>query len=486
MSTRHPTTKTRLADRRGFALSAVIFAMVIMSIVAVVALSTSVEEQRTSQAVRKSAEAFYAAQSGLGAVLANWNDTTATLDSTVNALQSGGSLDISSVTLAGGASYRAEIMRLNEGGQPLFLLSVEGRDASGGGERALSAFITGAPGTLVLGGCCDAAAMVRGGVDVNSRTGITGTDTDPVGWGSSCDAYEQNDQPGIIMDDVMGADSLDISSSGFVASGDSITNNENNWASPAVVEQTLADSSFDIYGGQTLQDIKDAATVTLGDGTTSNIRYNWGGNPVSDAQYNSTSIFGPRIHSLGDPHGHPVGDPLLGTCDYAAPLNFGSPSGVCSDHFPIILIDGQVEIQIQEYYDCGNFDPCEDAITDRWYMQGLVVMDTLTGGFGSEFEFESPGTFNGIIVGKGCVELQDGSQTYGSVYLDGAYYNQDLCDGALPLKLKSGGDTLHTDVYYSECAVQEVLSATGIGEESGEGGGGLLRLDSRSFTELLR
>jgi hypothetical protein len=43
-----------------------------------------------------------------------------------------------------------------------------------------------------------------------------------------------------------------------------------------------------------------------------------------------------------------------------------------------------------------------------------------------------------------------------------------------------------THLYYSECAVQRVLKATGMGEEMGEGGGGVSKFPSRSFAEILR
>jgi hypothetical protein len=329
--------------------------------------------------------------------------------------------------------------------------------------------------------------MVRGGVAVSSNSGVTGTDMDPPGWaGSTCDGYEQNDQPGLVIDDDTGPGLLYISSNGFVQSGDSITNNPSVWASPAVEETTLDDASFDIYGGQTLDEIKAQATTTLGDGTTSNIRYFWGGNPVSDSDYNDADIFGPRVHSVGDGHGHSGGDPLLGTCDYGHAMNFGSPTGPCADHFPIVWINGQVELVTQEYYDCDDDDDCEDATTDEFYAQGLFVMDTLLNGFGSEFELESPGTFNSIVVGKGCIELQDGSQSYGAIYLDGAYFDEDLCDGALPLNIRKGGNNLHTDLYYSDCVVQRVLAGTGLGEVGGGEGGTVKKLGSRWFAELIR
>ena len=481
-------TRTTLANRRGFVMPMVLFALMIMSTMAVVAINVSVSEHRSSRAVRTSLEALLAGITGLNEIQADWNDTLATLYDQLDTLSSGGTIQIDWTNLASGASYKGEVMRIDNGGQQLFLVTVEGRDGSGlPSERAVTAIMT-YGGELTLGGCCEAAAMVRGGVDVNSNTGVTGTDTDPPGWASStCDSYEQNDQPGLVIDDDTGPGLLDINSSGFVRSGDSITNNENNWASPAIEEATLDDASFDIYGGQTLDEIKAQATTILGNGTTDNIRYFWGGDPVSDSDYNDPDIFGPRVHSVGDGHGHSGGSAILGTCDYGATLNFGSPTGPCADHFPIVWINGQVELVTQEYYDCDDNKSCEEATTDAFYAQGLFVMDTLLNGFGSEFELESPGTFNSIVVGKGCIELQDGSQTYGAIYLDGAYFDEDLCDGALPLKIRRGGNTMHTDLYYSDCVVQRVLAGTGLGEAGGgDGGTTVQKLGTRWFAEVIR
>ncbi len=477
------TAGAKLGGQRGFTLPVVLLGMVVMSTIAVVVMSTSTDDQKTSRAVRASMEAFYAAETGLNAVQSTWSDTTATLDSIANDLQSGGTLDLGWSTLSDGSSYKAEVMRLNSpSSQNVFLVNVVGRDASGhGGERAVSLLVNRIPGEMKLGGCCEGAAMVRGAVDINSQTGITGTDTDPPSWGGgACDDFDQNNQPGLI-NDGFGLDSLDISSSGFISSGDSITNDESYRPEPAIVEDnSMNEDTFDDYGTKTWQDVRDMATTTVGTAGHGQIRLDWGGDPVPNGEDDK---FGPRYHNLGDGHGHAMGDPLLGTCDTGHPLNFGAPSGPCADHFPVILIQGEVEIVDTPYrgWEDGDFDPYEN-----WYIQGVIILDTLTDGQGSEFEFESPGTFAGLLIGKGCVELQDGSQSYGAVFVDGSI-TQSTCEQD-PLSVRKGDDPAqeHTDLYYSECVIQRVLKATGMGEETGEGGGGATKVGSRSFSEILR
>jgi hypothetical protein len=472
--------KARLTSRRGVALPTVIFSTVITTTIAVVALSTSFDEQRSSQAVRGSLQAFYAAETGLNAVQVTWNDTTATLDSIADALQSGGKLDLGWNTLSDGSSYRAEVMRLNNAGsQDVFLVSVVGRDATGfGGERALSLLVNRTPGELTFGGCCTSAAMIRGEVTVNTNTGISGTDTDPPSWsGGVCDQYDQKNQPGLT-NDAPGLSDFNIRGNGFVSSGDSITSDESYRPIPAVVQDNnMDDTTFDRYGTKSWQDVKDVATTVIGNGPGKQVVLEWGGDPATD-----NSKFGPRYHDLSDGHGHGIGDPILGSCDYGHPLNFGAPSGPCHDHFPVILVQGEVEIKDQGYDDY----PDDESQWDVWYMQGIVIMDTLSDGQGSEFELESPGTFAGLMIGKGCIQLQDGSQTHGAIFVDGSI-QQQTCENP-PLELNQGDNVNYpnTDLYYSECVVQEVLKATGMGEASMKGGGGARKFPSRSFAEILR
>ena len=93
--------RARLADAEGFVIPMAIFAIVIMSVVAVTALFTGTLEQRSSRAVRESVFALYAAEAGLNEVWAEWDD------SLVQNLNPGDSVDLGWTTLDNGASYRA-------------------------------------------------------------------------------------------------------------------------------------------------------------------------------------------------------------------------------------------------------------------------------------------------------------------------------------------------------------------------------------------
>ena len=450
-------TRTTLADRRGFVMPMVIFSLMIMSTMAVVAINVSVIQHRSSRAVRTSLEALLAGITGLNEIQADWNDPSATLYDQLDTLSSGGTIQIDWTNLASGASYKGEVMRIDNGGQQLFLVTVEGRDGSGlPSERAVTAIMT-LGGELTLGACCDAAAYVKGEIRISS-TFISGTDVDPPSsdFGQTCGGTLE-DKPALISDN---ANNIDTGSSGyFERGGVEVDDNDNFDTSPPVViiDNTMSGSDFEDFGALTWQDVQDSATQFMTDDV------DWGGNPVTGSKYNNPDYYGPRVHSLSDPHGHAGGDPLLGTCDTANVANFGYFSGPCVDFFPVIEVSGQVHMN------------------GGGYAQGLVVM-VEDGTQGAELDLEDDITFNGIILGRGCVEIQDDAKFHGAVMVTGDFFNAGICDGDEPLFVK--GDSM---VQYSNCVVQAVLGGTGLGQAGGGAGDAIVRkLGTRWFAELIR
>src|SRR5207247_8155874 len=130
------------ADRRGFVVPAVIFALAIMAIIAMVALRTVDDEKRSARAVRESEGAFYAADGGLQRTLGNWPSVS------VKALNSGDSLNLGWQTQTNGSSYRAVIHRVDNGGAQTYAVVVYGRGRGAlGGQAAVAQMVTGNPGT---------------------------------------------------------------------------------------------------------------------------------------------------------------------------------------------------------------------------------------------------------------------------------------------------------------------------------------------------
>jgi type II secretory pathway pseudopilin PulG len=108
-------------NRKGFVLPTVIFALTIMSVVAVVALSTATDERRTSRASRESTLALYAAEAGLRQTYGAWPVVA------VKALTPGDSLDLGWKALPNKAAYRAVIHRVDKGGLQEYAVIVQGR-----------------------------------------------------------------------------------------------------------------------------------------------------------------------------------------------------------------------------------------------------------------------------------------------------------------------------------------------------------------------
>ena len=108
-------------NRKGFVLPSVIFAITIMSVIVVVALSTATDERRSSRATRESTLAMYAAEAGLRQTYGAWPIAP------VKALNPGDSLDLGWQNLPNKAAYRAVIHRLDKGGLQEYNVVVQGR-----------------------------------------------------------------------------------------------------------------------------------------------------------------------------------------------------------------------------------------------------------------------------------------------------------------------------------------------------------------------
>lgn len=108
-------------NRKGFVLPSVIFAITIMSVIAVVALNTASDERRASRGTRESTLAMYAAEAGLRQTYGAWPSAA------VNALNPGDSLDLGWQNLPNKAGYRTVIHRVDEGGLQEYNVVVQGR-----------------------------------------------------------------------------------------------------------------------------------------------------------------------------------------------------------------------------------------------------------------------------------------------------------------------------------------------------------------------
>lgn len=129
-----------LIDRRGFVMPTVLFAIAIMSIVVVAALSTSQDERRASRAVRESTLAMYTAEAGLRQTYGNWPVAS------VKALNPGDSLDLGWQSLPNNEQYRTVIHRVDGGGLQEYDVIVQGRRTGpNGGMSTVIGVVGGVP-----------------------------------------------------------------------------------------------------------------------------------------------------------------------------------------------------------------------------------------------------------------------------------------------------------------------------------------------------
>jgi hypothetical protein len=118
---------------------AVIFSIAIMSLVVVVAFSTSDDERRSARAARESTLALYAADAGLRATLGNWPTAV------TSALNPGDSADLGWTAIPNGGSYRPVILRVDSGGLQHYSVMVHGRRANSyGGQATVVSTVAGA------------------------------------------------------------------------------------------------------------------------------------------------------------------------------------------------------------------------------------------------------------------------------------------------------------------------------------------------------
>jgi len=433
MSAMPRTTRAHGSDERGFAMLVAIFALLIMSTVAVAALMTSDDEARSARATRAANASFYAAEAGLQEFWANDMDS-AFVDSLVRdrmpaVLLPGATRDFGTRTLSNGGKYHVRLRRLDNGGQRIYQLVAEGRGARGlAGEQQVSFLVTPVQGNglFTLGKCCSAAATIRGDFKLANSSILTGMDTPPPTWPAGrCAGIPTQNRPGLTMKDT----TLITKDAAATIAG----------VPPIVQDATMDSTTFLQYGDITHAQLLAMANHTI-DATGGQIKFS----------------IGPTTN-------------IDGTCKTTDRYNWGSdnPSHACYNYFPIIRVRGEMEVL-------------------SGYGQALVVMDR-NNGLGAEFEFEptSPSNslvFAGLVVGFGCVEFNNNSTVYGAVFGD-KYTMSTTCGSDRTVYMGKAGNGY---LKWSSCAAQMVLDRTGVAAASGGIPiGGAMRI-SRGFQTMLR
>lgn len=275
----------RLQSSRGVALPMAIFALVVIGVLVGASFYIGRQEQAVGRNTVRQQQAFAAAEGGMQLELANWDPPTR------NALAVGDSASFGG-SVTGSGWYRGNVRRLND---LLFLLRSEGFSADSTARQHLGMLVRLRPVEIEVG----AALTTQGDVRVGGSSFTDGNDHLPPGW-TGCPALEPA-LPGIRL-----PDAGDITTSGCKGLSCVAGN-------PKVLEDpTINDSTLQTFGDATFDDLRGMATKII-----------TGGNRRIEP-----SLVG-------------------GACNRADPNNWGSPltpAGPCGGFFPIIWVDGDLNV----------------------------------------------------------------------------------------------------------------------------------------------
>ena len=289
MKRNEPSTTSN--SQRGFALPAAVLLITLLAAMALFGVGLVQQEQRTSYRTGARAAAFYAAEIGITRGLDEWATAQAAM------IQPGETLLLDEGSLASGASYRAEVTRLDDGGafNPLYVIQSQGL-ARDGRSHIASLLVTLTAIPIEAKG----AVRVLGGLRMTGTAEVSGFDGSPLAW-SDCPLPDSAAIPGIVMTDTSA-----LHTSGAAAYD----------GQPPLVEDPDTTDAFQ-FGAMTFAELAAQATITFPNGT--------------------------RVTGT-DPAPSLTAD---GKCNTADPGNWGDPMNPdrpCGRWFPLIYGAGDLKL----------------------------------------------------------------------------------------------------------------------------------------------
>ncbi len=278
----------RRLTSRGFALPAVILALVILAVLITGAIYMAQQEYRVGWSTDQASVAFNMTERSVDEVLTNWDSPT------YSALAPWSSANVAG-TLPDG-TWSATVTKMSD---LLYYVDVTGVVSRGGPLRAGASHRI---GVIVHMSSADlappAALATRGNISIRGNASVNGQDVDPPLW-DMCTGELQN-RPGITIDPSSTVDSL---GQGTIA------------GSPAVLrDPSINNDTFTQFGDLTWNDLILLADKRVPTGTL---------NPEPSLRGN-------------------------GTCDTGDVENWGAPEtpgSACEDYFPIIFVNGDSNLQ---------------------------------------------------------------------------------------------------------------------------------------------
>lgn len=173
------------AERRGFAIVATVFALVILAALVTGAFFAAEQELRVARNGRDAQRALSAAEAALSLTVAGWDAAR------LNGLAVGDSAIVAVASPPGTGAAGATVVRLN---QQLFLVRATGQSPGEIARRTLGLVVRLVPPPVTFQAAV--TVLVPPAPEVSSL--IDGVDRDPSGW--SCDALPGDTLPGVVVD----------------------------------------------------------------------------------------------------------------------------------------------------------------------------------------------------------------------------------------------------------------------------------------------
>lgn len=285
-----------LRTKGGFALPAVIGALVIIGILVTAGFYMARQELRIGVASNHANMAVNIAQAGANEVMANWNGYQ------LGNLPVWGSTTLVD-TIASGI-WTVQIMNQNNF---VYFLTATGRVTEGGALWAGASRTIGIATRIRFADVNPPAALTtRGQVKVGGTNDIIGNNSTPPSWASYCTGLSNANMPGVMVDDATGGNPA-VSGRGTISGNPPSTENAN-----------IVDSTFTNFGDM------DWAQLTA----------------LAAAEGKNVTSLGATINNTA---------PVVsgGRCDTAPLTNWGDtvPGKPCGAYFPLIYHGGSTAIQ---------------------------------------------------------------------------------------------------------------------------------------------
>jgi len=373
--------------RRGFALAAALFALVVLGVLSTGGFYFARQETRIGVASERATAAFYMAERGANQVMTEWDAAT------FGSLSSWATATVSDTTEDG--FWSVAVTRMSS---RLYFLTAtggvaEGSEVLGGANRVLG--VVARLHTVEID--APAAFTAKDRVRFVGKATVKGADGTPPGWDADCTGGLQ-DVAGMLTDDVR---KISYKPGNFDVSG-----------TPPILENAqMVDDVFKIFGDLTWDELTTGATHT-----------------ISPQNFNS---IGPT-------------ETTGGACMWSDIENWGDPldpTGPCWSYFPLIHIKGPGTSFINgggygqgilmvdgNLWAGGNFE---------FYGLILVKGKFETGGSGNR-------VYGAVLAGNADLEEQDltgGSLVqYSSCSLDRALENNPNLNWVRPIEQRSWVD----------------------------------------------